>query len=455
MKTKPPFNFDIEQAVLSALISKSNEQQSKEVIDECHESDFYDQRNKLIFRYVRRMVEKNIPIDSLSLTEKLSESGKLEAVGGYGYVSSLAQVQFSLYTLTNHAKTLSDLRLKRDLLELSFKLNGMIESKEQNEDIINSIEEDLKDLSLKTGGTEIKHIREASGEWLDELQRREDSGGSILGLRTGFDQLDERLCGIGKESLVTIVGRPSHGKTLFTQAICQNVGLDQNKDTLFFSMEMSGNEVYERFVSGIGNVLPEELRTARFSSEGLGRVERAVHTLDNSRIHYTDNSTQTLGQIRSRVRKFKNKNPALSLVVIDYLGLMELPIADRHDIAIGKVTKGLKQLAKELKVPVILICQAGRGLDKTNRPTMSDIKDSSSIEADSDVVIFVHRQEIADPDTPLKGITEIIIAKDRHNNGNGTVYMQKINGSFKELSSEEAGRIQMQAEQFKQQKGMS
>jgi replicative DNA helicase len=232
------------------------------------------------------------------------------------------------------------------------------------------------------------------------------------------------------------------GKTLFTQAISQNIGVDQGKGVMFFSMEMSANELYERFVSGLSNVKADELRRAKFSNESLGRIHNAVTQIDRSNIYFTEEPTQSLGQIRAKARKHKNKHPDLSLIIIDYLGLMELDKADRHDIAVGKVTKGLKQLAKEIKVPVMLICQANRDLDKAKRPSMSNLKDSSSIEADADVIMFVHRQEVIEPETELKGVTEIIIAKDRHNNGNGTVYMEKLNGTFRELSAEAMGMLE-------------
>jgi replicative DNA helicase len=203
--------------------------------------------------------------------------------------------------------------------------------------------------------------------------------------------------------------------------------------------------LYERFVSGVGNVNPNKLRTADIDPETQGRIEIGVTVLEKSKIHYTCEGTQSLGQIRAKTRRHKAKFDDLSLIVIDHLGFIELDDAPRHDLAIGKVTKGLKRLAKEMKVPVILICQAGRNLDKVTSPTMSDIKDSSAIEADSDVVIFVNRPEVTNPETELKGITEIIIAKDRHNSSSGTILMEKRNGNYSELTAEAAGKMAMAA----------
>jgi replicative DNA helicase len=438
-------NTKLEMALLGGIISDTTCQHSKELLDEVSETDFTELRNKYLFRFVKRMVEQDLPVDALALAEKLDDAKKLESVGGYDYIKSLNNSFDSRATLKSHAKKLSDLRIKRDLIQVSLKLNNLINDKADNASIISEIEEDLKEISLGTCGTAVEHIKMACGDWLDELDNRIERGGGINGLSTGFPQLDDKLGGLGDESLVTIVGRPSHGKTLFSQAICQNVGITQNKGVLFFSMEMSKLELYERFVSGVGNVNPNKLRTADIDPETQGRIEIGVTVLERSKIHYTCEGTQSLGQIRAKTRRHKAKFDDLSLIVIDHLGFIELDDAPRHDLAIGKVTKGLKRLAKEMKVPVILICQAGRNLDKVTSPTMSDIKDSSAIEADSDVVIFVNRPEVTNPETELKGITEIIIAKDRHNSSSGTILMEKRNGNYSELTAEAAGKMAMAA----------
>ncbi len=451
-------NEEMESAVIASLISDSNCQESREALDTISEDDFSTMKNKYLFRVIKRMSEIKIPIDELSLSEKLDEIGKLDSVGGFYYISDLSKKFVSKAMLSIHVKSLRELKIKRDLVSLSKSLNDMVMSKEKNQDIINKMEESLRDISLLTGGTELQHIKEACSGWFDELEKRVQSGGGVTGLRTGFDLLDERLGGIGDESLITVVGRPSHGKTLWTQAISQNVGVNQNKGVMFFSMEMASHELYERFISGVSNANYSKIRTGMIDKETEARISSGVNLIDNSNIYFTADPTQSLGQIRAKARKHKTKHPDLSMIVIDYLGMMELEKSDRHDIAIGKVTRGLKQLAKEIKVPIFLIAQANRNVDKGVRPTMSDIKDSSSIEADSDVVIFVNRPEVADPETELKGVTEIIVAKDRHNGGNGTIYMEKVNGQFVELNNERMGFLQAREDERvnppKRKKGM-
>ena len=207
-------------------------------------------------------------------------------------------------------------------------------------------------------------------------------------------------------------------------------------------MEMSEQQVFERFVSGVGNVKPDVLKSARLTPEDNGRITEAVKLLRSSGLYITDEPKQSVGQIRAKVRRHKIKYPDLSAIFIDYLGLMKLGKADRHDIAIGNITRDLKELAKEVKVPVFLCVQSKRPQNVKDKPNMSSLKDSSCIEADADLIMFVHRQEIVEPETDLKGITELIIAKDRHNDGNGTVHLEKCNGTFKSLSKEAAGMLQ-------------
>jgi replicative DNA helicase len=314
-------------------------------------------------------------------------------------------------------------------------------------DLIELIENNLKQFNEKQTGKSAHHISEFGENWLNEFEKRGERGGSVSGLETGITDLDDRLCGFDKESLIVLAGRPSMGKTLLAQTILDNVGGVQQKNCLFFSMEMSDKQVYERFISKASNVCAKSIRSAKgFSNEDWGRLNSGIQFINKSKIYVDVDPRLSVSQIRARVRRQISKHGELGLVVIDYLGLMKLPNASRHDIAIGEVTSSLKNLAKEVQTPILLLVQANRDLDKVKRPTMSNLKDSSSIEADADVVMFVHREEVNDPDTELKGVTELIIAKDRHNDGNGTVYLVKTNGGFNSMDINEIADLKHREE---------
>tara|TARA_R100001244_G_scaffold130700_2_gene103070 strand:- start:4580 stop:5953 length:1374 start_codon:yes stop_codon:yes gene_type:complete len=437
---EPPYNLEVEQQVLGLLIKDPTHSNSRETLDSLNVNDFYSHSHKGIFKTIKYMAENKKEI-SLNLIEEEIEKFDFD-YGGFIYLAELMRGAIGISNMGAYATVVKKHARSRDLLSALNNSKEMIGQKVEVSEVIESLDNDLKNISLQSSGKDLRHIRDLEGGFLDELDARAARGGAIAGLSTGIDELDAKINGVGDECLVVIAGSPSMGKTLFCQTIATSVTIDQKKNAMFFSMEMSESQVFERFVSGVGNVRPDSLKSARLNPEELGRITNAVVELRSSGLYITDEPKQSVGQIRAKVRRHKIKHPDLSAIFIDYLGLMKLGKADRHDIAIGNITRDLKELAKEVKVPVFLCVQSKRPQNVKDKPNMSSLKDSSCIEADADLIMFVHRQEIVEPETTLKGITELIIAKDRHNDGNGTIYLEKLNGRFSALSSEDAGRIQ-------------
>ena len=440
---EPSQNFEVEQQILGALIKDITHSNCRETLDSLDDDDFYRRSHRLIYRSIKLLSEQRIHVDLITLTEVMEKTG--DDFGGFIYLAELNKGTTGAYNL---AAYVSIVKKHSQLRKLSLIISNASELINQGVDateIMEQLDNNLKDASVSSSGAELRHIKQVEGDWLDRLQERADRGGAISGLCTGISELDERINGIGDESLVIVAGAPSMGKTLFCQTIAKNVGVDQKKNVMFFSLEMSEIELFERFVSGVGNIPAKDLRSARLGPDGLGKAEIALNQLRDSGIYITDQPKQSVGQIRAKVRRHINQHPDLSCIFIDYLGLMKLGKADRHDIAIGNITRDLKELAKEVKVPIVLCTQANR-YKAPFRPNMSNLKDSSCIEADADLIMFVHRQEVLEPETLLKGVTELIIAKDRHSDGNGTVYMEKINGAFVPLSVEQVARVQLEEE---------
>ena len=435
------YSIDVEQQIIGGLLKFATHSNSREALDVLDATDFYSNAHKIIYKTIKQMAEQKKAID-LSTVEDEMEKCSFD-YGGFIYLAEMMQANLSISNMAAYVNVVKKHARVRDLSLLLNKTNDMINQKVDLAEILETLSNEIKSISVNDNGKDLQHISAMTGDWLDVLDKRAAAKGGILGVSTGIYELDERLNGIDPESLVVIAGRPSMGKTLFCQCIAQNIGIAQGHNIMFFSMEMSGVQLYERFISGEANVSAQDLRRANLHTENLGRVHGAATRLDRSGIYFTEEPCQTVGQIKAKVRNHKNKHPDLKMIFIDYLGLMKLGKADRHDIAVGDVTRSLKEMAKELKVPVVLVAQANRDLDKAKRPSMSNIKDSSAIEADADVIMFVHRQEVLEPETALKGITELIIAKDRHNDGNGTVYLQKVNGTFASISDEEVGKLQM------------
>ena len=430
-----PHSVEAEQDVIGALLKDANMQVCREMLDTLSSEDFYISSHAHLYDCIKTMSEHKKEISIITVENELEKSGKLDFCGGFIYLANLQKNFISFATITGSQKIIQEFRETRDLLFLSSQINESVEQRLNNQEIINNIDDNLKRISSNLNGRDLEHIKYATNDWFDLLERREKAGGGIVGVSTGFEQLDMALGGFDEESLIVVAGAPSMGKTLFTQSLSVNVGVDQKENVMFFSMEMSARQLFERFISSLSNVSPSSLRLARFTDEQNGKIFNAVNLLRDSGIYFTDEQGISVAQIRSKARKHKAKYGNVKMIVIDYLGLIKLEKADRHDIAIGNVTRSLKELAKEIKCPIVLIAQANRA---NTRPNMRNLKDSSCIEADADVIMFVHRQEILEPETELKGITELIIAKDRHNDGNGTIYLEKINGGFKELTKEQA-----------------
>lgn len=447
---EPPYNLEVEQQVLGLLIKDPTHSNSRETLDSLNVNDFYSHSHKGIFKTIKYMAENKKEI-SLNLIEEEIEKVDFD-YGGFIYLAELMRGAIGISNMGAYATVVKKHARSRDLLSALNNSKEMIGQKVEVSEVIESLDNDLKNISLQSSGKDLRHIRDLEGGFLDELDARAARGGAIAGLSTGIDELDAKINGVGDECLVVIAGSPSMGKTLFCQTIATAVTIDQKKNAMFFSMEMSESQVFERFVSGVGNVRPDSLKSARLNPEELGRITNAVVELRSSGLYITDEPKQSVGQIRAKVRRHKIKHPDLSAIFIDYLGLMKLGKADRHDIAIGNITRDLKELAKEVKVPVFLCVQSKRPQNVKDKPNMSSLKDSSCIEADADLIMFVHRQEIVEPETDLKGITELIIAKDRHNDGNGTIYLEKCNGRFNTLPAEKAGLLQNQQQTKSQPK---
>lgn len=441
---EPIYNLEMEQQVLGLLIKDSSHINSREAIDSLDTTDFYSNSHGFIFKTIKSMLERKSEVNLPLLDTELDSLGF--DGGGIIYLAEIMRGALGISNMGAYVGVIKKCARSRDLTSLLINTSKMINQNSEVNDVIEHLDNELKNISISSSGKELRHIREVEGDFLDELEARAERGGAIAGLSTGIDEIDQRINGIGDECLVVVAGSPSMGKTLFCQTLATSVAVDQRKNAMFFSMEMSEESVFERFVSGIGNINPANLKSARLDASELGRVDNAVRALRSSGLYLTDEPKQSVGQIRAKVRRHKTRHPELSAIFIDYLGLMKLGKADRHDIAIGNITRDLKELAKEMKVPVFLCVQSKRPQNIKDRPNMASLKDSSCIEADADIVMFVHRQEIIEPETSLKGVTELIIAKDRHNDGNGTVYLEKCNGSFKALSMEAVARLQHEEE---------
>lgn len=439
----PPHSIELEQNIIGALLKDATHSNCREIIDLLPTEAFYLSSHRTVYGLIGDMLRAKAPVDLMTVSEELENHGLLADCGGFIYLAETVKNTVTLHNLEAYSFKIIEYYQYRQIASIAQNaISNELNTKP--DELIEYVCNELKQVEQQTNSNAMSHISDISSRFIDALEKRIEAGDGIIGYSTGIDVLDEAFGGINEDALVVIAGRPSHGKTSFAQALAENIGIYGKPDHFahFVSMEMGDTSIYERFASSVSGVNANHIRRGQLTDQEWAQLGQGMETLNQSRILLTDEPALTVGQIRGKVRaNMKQHNARKGAIFVDYLGLMKLPKADRHDIAIGIITRSLKELAKELQMPVFLLVQANRAADG-KRPTMSNLKDSSSIEADADLVLFVHREEVANPETPYKGITEIISAKDRHNNFSGTVYLERLAKGYGGVSAEHMGALE-------------
>lgn len=448
----PPHSIEAEQSVLGGfLITGGKTQQCREVMDLLTQEMFYNHTHGLIYKALIEM--KEMDIDLVTVSEYLDSKNLDEETGGFAYLAELSKNCPSAANIITYAELIREKSALRHFISIANTTAEMAFQGEKESQIDDYLNRELTQIE-RGGNYEPKHLSSMANSYTDTLEARNKGDKKALGIKTGIDTLDEQIGGILNNWLVVIAGRPSMGKTIISQLINSHIAKTEN--VLFFSMEMSEQEIMDRYVSLMSGVHQDHLKQGELSDYEWERISRAIGQIHNgqSKIYYDETPNLSVNQIKYRAKRTKKKVGEIGAIMIDYLGLMQLPKADRHDIAVGDVTRQLKELSKEINTPIFLLVQANRDTDSKRRPTMANLKDSSSIEADADLILFIHREEVNNEQTPFKGVTEIIPVKYRHGDCNKTSYIKRqgdddIGYSFKCLKPAEVEELMNMAEQQK------
>jgi replicative DNA helicase len=432
------YSNDSESSILGALmLPNCSLQMKQECFDLLSGEMFYLEMNKDVFNIQKDLFKKGMPIDMSTVTDELEKIFPNEN-GLFAFVGEKVKNTPSAANLSGYIKNVRDSFFKRQLISICSTAQDEIYSGQDAVNVLSGIESELNNLSKANCSDEIEHLNDISDAWLDEMVKRSKAGGAITGLETGFKYLDQALLGFNEDDLIVLAGKPGTGKTLFSQAICRHAAIKLKKPVLFISMEMSRVQVYERFVSGEARVSPTVYRSGYMPEHEHKLTVSATKRIKQSNLHIVSRPALSLGQIKSICRRFKQQYGESGLIVVDYLTKMKMPQADRRDLAIGEVTAGLKELAQEIKYPVLLLSQMNRGGDRfQKRPQMTDLKDSSSIEQDADVIIFLHREGRLNEYYP-QDMIEVIIRKSRHVDAESTIYLYMTDGGYIDVSESEA-----------------
>src|ERR1700722_11536982 len=412
----PPHNIEAEESLLGAMLLSRDAIAS--AMELCKPEDFYKSSHGHIFTAITSLFSQGEPADWVTVTEELRRRGLLESIGDPSVFVSLQANTPSIGNAEYYAKIIEELALLRRLVSVAGEINELGYSlPEDVTGVLDKAESLVFDVAQRRVVDSMTPLHELLGQGLDHLQRLYDQGDSITGLATGYADLDELLSGLQPSNLVVVGARPAMGKTAFALGMVAPAGIKLGVPTLLFSLEMSHMELTQRLLGSEARVDANRMRTGNLREADWAKVGNAISRMSDAPIYIDDNPNLTVMDIRARARRLKSR-AGLGLVVIDYLQLMTgRHGAENRQVEVSESSRGLKILARELEVPVVALSQLSRGLEmrQDKRPMLADLRESGSIEQDADVVMFIYRDEIYNPDsTESQGTAEIIVAKHRN-----------------------------------------
>ena len=414
----PPHSVEAEQSVLGGLML--DPAAWDQIADRVSSEDFYRHDHRLIFAAAAALIERNQPCDAVTLAGHLEAQALLEEIGGLAYLGGLARDTPTASNIRAYADIVRERSVLRQLITAG---NGIASSALEPEgrearEIVDEAERAVFEIAERgsRGRVGFRPIKTILPEVVNRIDELYNSEGKMTGISTGFGKLDEMTSGLQPGDLIIVAGRPSMGKTTLAVNIAENAALGAGKSAAIFSMEMSAESLTLRMISSLGRINQGHLRSGRLQEEDWPRIDSAMTQLGQAKLFVDETPALTPTEIRARARRLKRER-GLDLIVVDYLQLMQVAgTKENRATEISEISRSLKALAKELKVPVIALSQLNRGVEQRQekKPVMSDLRESGAIEQDADVILLIYREEVYDQNTTRKGIADIIIAKQRN-----------------------------------------
>ncbi len=414
----PPQNIEAEQSVLGAIIF-DNEALPK-ALEILSPEDFYRDNHRKLYSAMIELFEKNEPIDIVTLTDHLRKNGLLDSIGGISYLSSLANAVPTSANIRHHAKIVREKAILRSLIQVSTQIASKVyEDSTDADEMVDYAERlifNIADKRTKTTFFSLRNIINDTFKMIEHLYSKKEA---ITGIPSGFKDLDVLTSGFQPGDLIIVGGRPGMGKTAFALNIAQHVGIELKEPVAIFSLEMSKEQLAMRMLCAESMVNASYVRKGFISKQDWPKLTKAAGKLADAPIFIDDSSAITVLDVRAKARRLKKERGGLSLIVVDYLQLMKSRgNFERREQEISDISRALKALAKELKIPVIALSQLNRAVEQRGgdkRPGLADLRESGAIEQDADVIIFLYRDEIYNKNNPAnKGKAEVIIAKQRN-----------------------------------------
>lgn len=419
----PPHNNEAEQSVIGAIFLEP--QALITAAELLMPEDFYRMAHEKIFRTMIILSDKGQAIDVVTVTEELSAKKELEDVGGISYLMEIANSVPTAANIVHYARIVEEKALLRRLIRVA---TSIVEDGYAREDEVEALlaeaEKKMMEVSNRKNAGDFRHIKDVLVETYDSIELLHTKKGDVTGIPTGFRDLDKITAGFQRNDLIIVAARPSVGKTAFALNVAQNVATKTDENVAIFSLEMGAEQLVMRMLCAEGNIDAQVLRTGALEAEDWRKLTMAMGSLSNAGIFIDDSPGIRVNDIRSKCRRLQQEH-GLGMIMIDYMQLIagsgNKPGENRQQ-EVSEISRSLKSLARELKVPVVALSQLSRGVEQRQdkRPMMSDLRESGSIEQDADIVSFLYREDYYDKETENQNMIEIIIAKQR-NGPTGTV----------------------------------
>lgn len=426
-----PHDLVAEQSVLGAVFISPETMIS--LADELTPDDFYKPANKIVFKTMLSLLEKGEPIDATTMVSALTNQGDISNIGGINYVVELVNSTPTSKNVEHYAKLVKEkATLRKVIAELSESLSSAYQGDVSISDIISKTEKSMLDISNQNTGTGFRNVADILDTHMQMVETRSQTDGFVTGLSTGFVGLDKITTGLHEGNLIILAARPAMGKTALALNIAKHVATMERKPAVIFSLEMGAEELIERMVASEGMVPGYHLKTGNLSTDEWKRLVHAQSNLYDVPIFVDDTAGIRISEIRSKARKLAQEMGGLGVIIIDYLQLITGSKGENRQQIVSEISRELKILAKDLRVPVIALSQLSRSVEQRQdkRPMLSDLRESGSIEQDADIVAFLYRdayyqKEQADSQE-ANNVTELILEKNRHGSlGTVKLYFHK------------------------------
>ncbi len=412
----PPQNLDAEKSLLGAVLI--DEETLADISEHVKPKDFYDKRHATIFAGMTRLYERHKPVDLLTLSDELKKKDELDVVGGSAYLTELTNYVPTAAHAEAYAEMVSLKAVRRRLIKASTTISELgYDEDNTTQELLEKAEAELfsvSDQSLKQDLVAIETILNDSFDRMEELHRNK---GALRGVRTGYRDLDNMTAGLQRSDLIILAARPAMGKTTLVTNLAYNVATVAKQAVLFFSLEMSKEQLVDRMLADASGVDAWNIRTGNLSDEDFSKLSDAMGEMAEAPIFIDDTPGVSVLEMRTKARRIAHEQP-IGLIIIDYLQLMQG--SGKNDgnrvQEVSEISRGLKLIARELNVPVIALSQLSRSVESRSPqiPQLADLRESGSIEQDADIVMFIYREAYYNPETERENITDLIIAKHRN-----------------------------------------